>query len=291
VSADFSYTHRVFRGFFITDDLNRHAGGTFQGAIAQSYESYTVNAQVDNRLPDGGGYPITVYVATPAAGAVAANNYLVREETFGETRKSVWDGMEYNVNARLRNGLTLSVGASTGRGLVDTCASVEKYGNPNTRDCRNEEDWLTTARGLVSYTIPKADVLVSATVRSTPPLQVTATWQVNTAQVVTPLLGHPPFGSTATTNITLTDNEHKLYMGGRRTTLDMRLAKVIRFGGRRADIGVDLNNALNTNYPTAYNGTFLNGTDQPNVVRPSGFLTPTAIYNPRFVRLNFAVNF
>ena len=182
----------------------------------------------------------------------------------------------------MRGGLTASFGGSTGRGIVDTCASQQNYGNPNPRDCNNTEDWLTTVRGLASYTIPKVDVLISATVRSTPPLQVTASWQVNTASTITPILGHPPAGSTATTTITLTDNEHKLYLGGRRTTLDMRFAKVLRFSGRRADIGVDLNNALNTNYPTSYNGTFIQGTDQPNVVRPSGFLTPTAIYNPRF---------
>jgi hypothetical protein len=292
VSADFAYTHRTFHGFFVTDDLNRHAGGTFQGSVLGSYESYTINAPVDDRLPNGGGYPITVFVATPAAGAVAAQNYLVREETFGEPRDSHWDGFEYNVNARLRGGLTASFGASTGRGVVDRCATVQNYGNPNTRDCREEEDWLTTARGLVSYTIPKADVLVSATIRSTPPLLLDpVNWQVNTAQVITPLLGHTPAGATATTNIQLNDNEHKMYLGGRRTTVDMRFAKVLRFGGRRADIGVDLNNALNTNYATAYNTTFLNGTDQSNVVRPSGFLTPTAIYNPRFVRLNFTLNF
>jgi len=289
VSADFSYTHRRFRGFFITDDLNRHAGGTFQGSVLGSYESYTVNAPVDSRLPGGGGYPITVYVATPTAGAVAANNYLVREETFGEPRDSHWDGFEFNVNARLRGGLTASFGTSTGRGVVDTCKTTQNYGNPNLRDCRNEEDWLTTVRGLATYTIPKVDVLISATVRSTPPLLVTAVWQVNTAQVITPLLGHAPFGSTATTNITLTDNEHKLYVGGRRTTIDMRFAKILRLAGRRADIGIDLNNALNTNYATAYNSTFINGTD--NSVRPGGFLAPTAIYSPRFARFNVTVHF
>jgi len=290
VSVDASYTHRTFNGFFITDDLTHHAGGTFAGPVT-GYESYTVNVPTDARLPDGGGYPVTVFVATPAAGAVPANNYLVREETFGEPRDSHWDGFEYNGNARFRGGLTLSAGASTGRGVVNTCASVQKYGSTNPRDCNNVEDWLTTARGLVSYTVPKVDVLVSATVRSTPPLQQTVTWQVNTAQVITPILGHAPFGSTATTNITVTDSDHKLYMGGRRNTVDMRFAKVIRFTGRRADIGVDLNNAFNTNYPTAYNGTIINGTDLANTPRVNGFLAPTAIYNPRFVRFNFTLNF
>jgi hypothetical protein len=295
VSADLSYTHRTFHGYFITDNLNRHEGGVVSGSVLSSYETYTLNAPLDDRLPGGGGYPITVYVATPAANAIPAKNYLRREETFGDVRDSHWDGVEYNINARLRGGLTASFGGSTGRGIVDTCATVQKYagsGGPDPRDCRNEEDWQATLRGLASYTIPKVDVLISATVRSTPPVQVNATWRVNTAQFITPLLGHAPSTSVGTTtDITLTDNDHKLYVGGRRTTVDMRFAKVFRFGSRRADIGVDLNNALNTNYPTTYNSQFTQGQDQLNVVRPSGFLTPTAIYNPRFVRLNFTLNF
>jgi hypothetical protein len=289
VSADVSVTHRVFNGFFITDDINRHAGGTFDGSVLGSYETYTINAPSDPRLPDGGGYPITVYVATPAANAVAAKNYLVREEVFGNTRDSHWDGFELNLTARLRGGLTTSLGSSTGRGVVNTCDTVSKSGNPDPRNCKNVEPFQSTVRGLVSYTIPKVDVRISATVRSAPPAAITATWQVPTSTVVTPLLGHAPAGSTATTNITLTDNDHRLWTDDRRTTVDMRFAKVLRFNGTRTDIGVDLNNLLNTNYATAFNGTYIYNTD--NTPRPSGFLTPTSIYNPRFVRLNFTVNF
>ena len=53
VSADFSYTHRTFHGFFVTDDLTR------RGDINSYYETYTLTAPLDPRLPDGGGYPIT----------------------------------------------------------------------------------------------------------------------------------------------------------------------------------------------------------------------------------------
>ena len=306
MSADFSFTHRTFHGFFITDNINRHAGGTIDGSVLGSYETYTINAPVDNRLPGGGGYPMTIYVPTAAAIAVPATNYLRPEDAFGDGRESKWDGVEYNVNARFRGGLTASVGASTGRAAVNTCATVQKYAGtngtnlsgalsaisgPDPRGCDNAEPWQTTIRGLGTYTIPKIDVLVSATVRSAPPQEITATWQVNTATTITPILGHAPAGSTATTNITLSDPDHRIYADGRRTTVDMRFAKIVRFAGRRADVGIDLNNAFNTNYATAYNGTFIQGTDQLNVVRPGGFLTPTAIYNPRFVRFNFTLNF
>ena len=56
LSAELSYAHRRFHGFFVTDDLNR--------PIAGSYETYTLTAPSDSRLPNGGGYPIAVMVPT-----------------------------------------------------------------------------------------------------------------------------------------------------------------------------------------------------------------------------------
>jgi hypothetical protein len=69
----------------------------------------------------------------------------------------------------------------------------------------------------------------------------------------------------------------------------MRVAKVVRYGRARADVGVDLNNLLNTNYATGFATTYIYNTD--NTLRPSGWGTPTSIYTPRFVRLNFTVNY
>ena len=69
----------------------------------------------------------------------------------------------------------------------------------------------------------------------------------------------------------------------------MRFAKIVRFGRTRTDIGVDLNNLFNTNYATGFNTNYIYNTD--NTPRPSGWGTPTSIYNPRFVRLNFTINY
>ena len=108
---------------------------------------------------------------------------------------------------------------------------------------------------------------------------------VPTSQI-TSILGHAPFGSAATTTITLTDTDHRLWADNRQTQIDMRFAKVLRFGRTRTDVGVDLSNLLNTNYATTYAGQY-------DLTTPNGgtFLNPTAIYPPRFVRLNFTVNF
>ena len=293
VSAEVSYAHRTWHSFFITDDLTRRDGG-----VASYYDSYTLTAPQDSRLAGGGGYPIDVYVPTVAAAGVAARQYLTLEKEVGPERDSHWDGVDFTVNARLRGGLTAQVGTTTGRAVVNTCETATRYSQiqgatvtgPNPRGCNNVEPWMTTLRGLASYTVPKLDVLVSATLRSQHPEEITATWQVPNS-VIAAALGRLPVGSTATgnTNITLTDNEHRVYDDERKTQVDMRIAKIFRFGRTRTDIGVDVFNLLNTNYATGFNTTYIYNTD--NTPRPSGWGTPTAIYSPRFVRLNFTVNF
>jgi hypothetical protein len=237
-------------------------------------------------------------VPTAAANAVPAQRFLMREADLGATRTSVWDGFEVTVNARLRGGLTAQVGTSTGRAKVDTCAVDVLYNQvgatattgPNARGCNNTEPWMTNLRGLASYTVPRIDVLVSAVVRSQSAAEITANWQVPNS-VIQQTLGFLPPGATATgtTTIALTDNEHRVYADTRRTQMDMRFAKIVRFGRTRADIGVDLNNLFNTDYATAYNTTYVYGTD--NAPRVNGWATPTNLVSPRFMRFNLTFNF
>src|SRR5205085_10181103 len=124
---------------------------------------------------------------------------------------------------------------------------------PDPRGCHNVDPFQTTVRGLASYTVPKVDVLISGTVRSQPPLQLTALWQVPNT-VIQQALGHLPFAANAAanTNINLIDNSNKLFTDNRRTQIDMRFAKVLRLGHTRPDIGIDVFHLLKTNYATAY---------------------------------------
>jgi hypothetical protein len=172
------------------------------------------------------------------------------------------------------------------------------------RNCHDADPFQTTLRGLTSYTIPRIDVLVSGTVRSQPEVELIANWNLpnsttspacvpNPAACVTlqGVLGRLPTGQTATgtQTINLVDNSHRLYSGSRRTQVDMRFAKVVRLGSTRADIGVDLANLLNTNYTTTWDNTYQYSIG--NSANGGTWNNPTAIYAPRFVRLNFTVNF
>ena len=125
-------------------------------------------------------------------------------------------------------------------------------------DCSATEPWLTTFRGLASYTIPKVDVLVSAIVRSQANVQPgadvatngasrRANYLMNAAQFQA-ATGRPlrTGVTTETVNLLLPG---QIY-GERVNNLDMRVAKVVRIKGTRANIGVDLYNLTNANTPT-----------------------------------------
>jgi hypothetical protein len=158
------------------------------------------------------------------------------------------------------------------------------------RNCRRDDPFQTTVRGLASYTVPKVDVLISGTVRSQPALERVATWQVPNV-VIQSVAGRLPPGALATgnTNIDILDNDHRVYADNRRTQIDMRFAKIFRFGSRRADVGVDLGNLLNTNYTTTYENIYQYSVC--NTAQGGTWNNPTAIYSPRFVRWNLSFDF
>jgi hypothetical protein len=69
----------------------------------------------------------------------------------------------------------------------------------------------------------------------------------------------------------------------RLNSFDMRFAKILRFAGRRADIGIDLYNVINANTQTGYNQTF--GNDGATL------WNPTTIQGARFARFNVTFDF
>jgi hypothetical protein len=154
--------------------------------------------------------------------------------------------------------------------------------------------------------VPKVGVQVSGSVRSQPPTIFStvnptifigqtpagtapsgANWQVPNT-VVQSLLGRLPPGAVAngTTTVALLDNANKLFADNRRLQVDMRFAKLVRFSGRRLDIGLDLQNLLNTNYGTVFESQY-----DYAAANGGTWLNPTTILGPRFVRLNVTFNF
>src|SRR5262245_47574401 len=299
VSVEFAYNRRWWGNFFVTDNTL---------TTAADYDTYSIVIPQHENLP-GAGESAQFVAITPAASARGAQSYMTSEKDYGAARTAYWHGMDFTATARLRFGLNLQGGTSTGRGVRNNCeitrALPELLGTARVDSCDVTEKWSTSFRGLASYTVPKIDVLVSDSMRSLEPtpgagvatngLSLAANYVVpNTCTASSPAgcysiqqaLGRLPANAlaTGTTTVNLL-NPGELYALERTNLVDMRFAKILRFGGRRVDVGVDLYNLFNSNITTAYQQTYEQATGG------AAWLRPTAIAAPRLARLHATLTF
>jgi hypothetical protein len=279
--------------------------------LATSLEDYTpfsINAPLDPRLPNGGGYRIDgLYNLVPEkVGEV--DEFATDHSNYGDVTEN-WQGVNTSVTARFRNGLTIQAGTNTGRRLADGCdvravlpeygrgvtgstnssvtATVDAFGGGDAAlgvvnpQCRLEEPYRTDFRGLATYTIPRLDVQVSGTWISTPGDSMRAEFVANNAWIAA---GPQPLGRelTGSSNVSVNLIEPFTVWEERRNTIDLRVAKILRFGGTRTQIGVDIYNALNADTITGQNDRFTPG---------GSWLTPTNIVPARYARISAQVDF
>ncbi len=263
------------------------------------YTPFEIPIPLDPRLPGGGGGTVRgLYNLVPEK-VGQEDLYSQLSSEFGEMVEN-WHGVDVSVNARLRNGLNLQAGTSSGRRLMDNCdvraALPETYswastqavqttrvltstGGLATPYCRVVEPFftLTSFRGLATYIVPKVDLQVSGTWRSDPGPELAANHVVTNA-IALPSLGR----NLSSGNVTVNLVEPGTLYGARINNIDMRIAKILRFRGVRTQVGVDIYNVLNTDVVTLYN----------NGYSPTGaWLTPTAILPARYARFNLQLDF
>jgi Carboxypeptidase regulatory-like domain len=289
VSIDVGYNRRWWGNFFVTDNTL---------TTAADYDVYSLVIPQHENLPDGGSSASFVAI-TQAASARGSQNYMTAETDYGKARTAYWQGVDFTATARLTNGVTLQGGTSSGRGVRDNCETTaalpELLGSARVDSCHVTEKFATSFRGLASYTVPKIDLLVSSSFRSlvTAPGGGVATNGASLAanyvvpnSIIQQALGRLPANAliTGTTTVNML-NPGELYTLERMNLVDMRFAKILRFGGRRADVGVDLYNLFNQNFATAYQQTY----EQTN----NGliWLRPTSIVAPRLARFHVTLNF
>jgi hypothetical protein len=169
VAIDVSYNRRWWGNFFFTDNLGPGAAGL---------RPVTISAPQNAKLPDGGGQPVTFLTRNARTALGATDNYFTSGDDYGDATV-YWHGVDAQVSARLAGQLFVQLGASGGRGVRDYCDIAQKLpelyvtagsilANQQVGSCAISEDWLTSIRGLASWTVPKLDVLISGTFRSTP---------------------------------------------------------------------------------------------------------------------------
>jgi hypothetical protein len=292
---------------------------------SSQYDFFSVTAPLDPRLPNGGGYVVRGLAnqkATQPTGrptAVTLNNDL----------DYTWQGIDTNFIWRAPGGLRVNGGTSTARTYRDNCYTELDEPHVNGREgndyrgggigfarggCKPNGDFRTNVRGSATYTVPKVDVLVSTVFQYRPgaPRNATVTYAkeqvtwdpASAARATAPCTGAQagqvgcfiPSGGTVTATtyqVNLIDIGD-LY-GENVAQFDLKLAKNIRFGNKRLNVGVDVYNLFNSDAIIGYNDTYTLDNPATPAVEVNNWNTPGGIggglISPRFARLQVQFDF
>jgi len=272
-SLEVGYYRRWFQGFNATDNTS---------VTPANYTAFDITAPLDPRLPGGGGYPVAgLYDINPGIIASTVSNFITSSTNFGN-QYNYFNGVDVSLSVRMRNGLTVQGGTSTGRTITDNCeirTQLPELG-PTNPYCHTAGVFITQARGLGSYTVPKIDVQLSGTFQSNPGAELSATYAVSSADAAK-TLGRPLSNNATSVNVNLIA-PRTLY-GDRINQLDFRISKILRYGRTRTNVGLDLYNALNSSAVQSYNAAFIVGSGT--------WPTPTLIMPARFIKLSAQVDF
>jgi hypothetical protein len=292
VGLEVSYNRRSWDNFFTTHN---------RALTAADYDTVTLTAPQHPLLPGGGGYPVTFLTRNTRSAVGATDSYYTTNRDFGD-ETHYWNGFDVSLNARMTNRLVVQAGTSTGRGVNDTCQiETAIYGRPQVLigtdqapACHTAEPWLTNVRGLATYTVPKAEVMLSAIFRSQPNAEPGATnvatngaSQAGTFRM-TAAQFQAATGRALRTGLATQDVNIVLpgaLYGERVNAVDLRVAKIVRFAGKRMNVGLDLYNLFNVNTPTNYESIYDPATNGAR------WMQPTSVLLPRFARVNVQLDF
>jgi hypothetical protein len=278
VAVELGYQRRWLVNFATTDNRAR---------AADEHTKFDIIAPTDSRLPGGGGYTISgFYNPTATAAARLNDNFETLASNYAE-RSQVANSINMNVTARPRWGLVMQGGFNTAKTNSDSCALRDLL--PETAltspYCSDTSGWVTRFTALGTYTIPRIDVQVAGTMRSDQGPELGANWAApNSATVGL----NRPFAGIAGQTITVNLIEPGTLYGERINQLDLRFAKILRFGRTRTNVGFDISNVMNAAPTLSYNQTFVT----PAPTSPTqAWLRPNSVLQARFVKFSAQVDF
>jgi hypothetical protein len=278
VSLNVGYFRRIYGNFIVTDNL----------LVAPSdYDTYSITAPRDARLPGGGGQQISGLFDINPRALGRIDNLRTLASRYGD-QKEHHDSVDVTLNARLSNGVLLQGGVSTLKGMTDNCDVVAKIDNPSPRFCHAETPFLTQVKFLGSYSLPW-DFQVAATYTNVPGIGFPATPAlglranyVATNAVILPSLGRNLAAGAGTTVLIPLMDPGARYLD-RLQQLDFRVARTFKAGRSRFKAMIDFYNLFNASTEVTQNDTF--GTTG------ASWLQPLQILQGRYAKLGVQVDF
>ena len=280
VSIDFSYYRRWAGNFQVTDN---------RAVASGDYTKYSVTAPssfpgATIPLPDDAAGRTTNGFYDLNPGKVGqVNNLITLARKFGDQYEH-WNGVDFTMNARMANGLTVQGGVATGKQTTDNCEiraalpeSTYPFGAPTPDDyCHIAQGLQTQTKLLGTYLIPKVDVQFAATFQNNPGYLLAANYNMPTSQIVG--LGRPLSNGSPFVNYNLIVPNQDF--GPRVTQLDLRMSKLFRMANKRVSVNFDLANILNRNDVLGITTTY-----------GAAWQTPTTIIDPRLFKIGAQFDF
>jgi hypothetical protein len=297
VSVEVNYIRRTWGNLLYT--VNR-------ATTTADFDSLVFNVPADTRLPGGGSYSLTFVDPKPGKFGQFDNFRAFSEDLGGASNR--FNGVDVTVSARLR-ALTVQGGTSSGNAIEDECGVAAQHpdiyvpasnggtltgGSPFVGStaqwpaayCHRESTWLTNLKGLVTYAVPKVDVLVSGTFHSLPypgnnfpSVANQSIGGVATVSASQTTLGRGFSNAQAVTFLNIVQ-PGALY-GERLNDVDLRLGKILKYSRTRTLVALDLFNVFNSSTPDVYS-TFPYG---------ATYLNPTNITSARFAKISAQIDF
>jgi hypothetical protein len=278
LSVGGGYFRRINGNFQITDNEN---------LTAADFTRFNVTLPTsDSRLP-GAGQTVAGYYDVNRI--VAPKNVVKDASKLGKQIEH-WDGVDVNVDARLRSGLRMQGGLSTGKTTTDNCDIVddapEILGGSPAAYCHQESPFLAQYKALASYTLPWWGVRIAGTFQSIPGPNILG-------NVSGPSLNGASGAGSTTLGRSFTSAATQLALiqpqtvfGDRLNEVDLRFTKVLRVHPGSLDLNFDIFNAFNSDAILGQSNTFVS-----NQVSPTTWQRPTSVIQPRFLKVSVRWDF
>ena len=276
VAVNFGYFRTTWHNYYATDNLL---------VTPADYDPFCVTLPSDTRLPNGGGSQVCGFADVTPSKFGQINNLVTKADSYGK-RRSIFNGVDLTLNARLPRGAFVAGGLSTGSQLDDTCFIVDQPLGPATpagqvassNFCRvGSPFWRPQIKLNGSYPL-KWDTQISAVWQTLPGIPISASYVATRAEVA-PTLGRNLSGNVANVILDNVVAPQTLFEGGI-NQLDLRLTKSMRVRGVRVQGMLDLYNAFNASSILAINTRY-----------GSSWLTPTQILSARMLKLGAKLEF
>jgi hypothetical protein len=203
----------------------------------------------------------------------------------------VFNGVDVLVNARLSGSLFVNGGVSAGDVHSNECGaridspSARVVGTGIDTFCDTHTGYLTQVKASGAYTVPWQQIQIGAVLQNLPGQAILAAWPIVGTQTT---LGRA-FASGGSLQVNLI--EPGTQYTPRRTQLDIRLSKSMRFGTRRLQLMADIYNLFNS---SATVGATSQSGEPPaalNQTYGADWLRPFNILQARYAKFGASLNF